>query len=131
MARRTSGRSKLSVEVRERLAQAAREARALVYGADGCPEWGTKFSEIEDDAKEIGHEFIRLVMQQAVGEQAGRMPEGAMTDAAGERAAPQPSVERTVVTESGEVTWNEPRGNLPKSRKAFFPSGEGFGTAGR
>jgi len=41
------------------------------------------------------------------------------------------SEERTIETESGEVSWNEPKAYLPKSRKAFFPSVEGPGAEGR
>jgi len=55
------GQSKLSPAVRQRLAEMVAEARALVYGEAGCPQWGTLFAEIEDDAKEVGSEFIRLL----------------------------------------------------------------------
>src|SRR5437016_3879723 len=58
MPKRTIGKSKLSPEMRQRLAEVAAEARRLVYGEKGCPEWGTSFAEIESDAREVGHEFI-------------------------------------------------------------------------
>lgn len=130
MAKRTSGRSKLTPEVRQRLAAAAREARLLVYGEHGCPEWGTKFAEIEADAKEVGHEFIRLLMEQTADDQSGRMPEGALTRDAGEEAVPIGTEARSIETESGEVKWDEPKAYLPNSRKAFFPSGQGNGAGG-
>lgn len=62
MVERSIGKAKLTPEVRQRLADMAAEARQLVYGEAGCPEWGTLFAEIEDDAREVGFEFIRLLM---------------------------------------------------------------------
>jgi len=128
MARRTVGKPKLTPEVRERLAEIAREAQGLLYGEAKCPEWGTSFAEIEDDAKELGFELIRLLMQFSVADQADGIPEGALTSDSGEVAEGAGSEERTIETESGPVVWNEPQAYLPKSRKAFFPSVEGFGT---
>ncbi len=130
MVKRTMGQTKLSPQVRQRLAELAAEARQLVYGEAGCPEWGTPFAEIEDDAKEVGHEFIRLLMQQAAEGQVKSLPEEALITDAGEVAQSIGTEERTIETESGEVSWNEPQAYLPKSRKAFFPSVEGFGTGG-
>lgn len=131
MAKRSDGKSKLTPAMRERLAAAAAEARRLVYGEVGHPEWGTSFAQIEADAKEVGHEFIRLLMEQATTEQAGDVPPGALVSDTGEQAQWTGQEEdRTLITESGEVSWNEPKAYLPKSRKAFFPSDEGSGPAG-
>ena len=58
MTTRLVGKTKLTAEVRQRLMEVAAEARALVYGAKGCPEWGTSFAELESDAREVGHEFM-------------------------------------------------------------------------
>jgi hypothetical protein len=128
MAKRTVGKPKLTPEVRQRLAEIAREAQGLLYGEGKCPEWGTSFAEIEDDAKEVGYELIRLLMQHSVADQVENMPEGALASDAGEVAQEAGTEERTIETESGPVVWNEPQAYLPKSRKAFFPSVEGFGT---
>jgi hypothetical protein len=128
MAKRTVGKPKLTPEVRQRLAEIAREAQLLLYGEAKCPEWGTSFAEIEDDAKEVGHELIRLLMQYSVADQAETMPQGALGGDSGEAAQQVGTGERTIETESGPVTWDEPQAYLPKSRKAFFPSVEGFGT---
>lgn len=76
----------MTPEVRQRLVEVAAEARQLVYGKPGCPVWGTSFAEIESDAKEVGHEFIRLLMEQTAEEQAAVMPESALTADTGERA---------------------------------------------
>ena len=127
MAKRTDGKSKLTPEMRQRLAAAAAEARRLVYGDRGCPEWGTSFAEIETDAKEIGHEMIRLLMEQSADEQGHAMPPSALTTCSGEVAQLTGVEERTLETESGPVSWPEPKAHLPKSRKAFFPSGQSAG----
>ncbi len=100
----------------------------MVYGEAGCPEWGTSFAEIEDDAREVGFEFIRLLMQQATQEQAETLQTEALNTDSGEVAQSIGSEERTIETESGAVKWDEPKAYLPKSRKAFFPSVEGPGT---
>lgn len=128
MAKRTAGKSKLTPEVRRRLVEAAREARGLVYGAPGCPEWGTPFAEIEDDAKEVGHEFIRLLMEQAAEAQTQRIPQAALRSDSGEQAMLIGSEERTIASESGAVSWEEPKAYLAKSRKAFFPSEPSVGS---
>jgi hypothetical protein len=130
MVERSTGRTKLTPQVRQRLAEMVAEARSLVYGEAGCPVWGTLFAEIEDDAREVGHEFIRLLMQQAADGQAENLPPEALVTDSGEAGQPISPRERTIETESGEVNWDEPVAWLPKSRKAFFPSVEGPGTAG-
>jgi hypothetical protein len=127
MVKRIMGTRKLTPQVRQRLADMAGEARHLVYGEAGCPSWGTLFAEIEDDAKEVGHEFIRLLMQQTAEGQAETLhDEGLITDT-GEVAQSVGAEERTIETESGAVSWDEPKAYLPKSRKDFFPSVEGVG----
>ena len=125
MVERSIGKAKLTPEVRQRLADMAAEARQLVYGEAGCPEWGTLFAEIEDDAREVDLEFIRLLMQQAAQEQAETLPTEALNTDSGEMAQSIGSEERAIETESGAVKWDEPKAYLPKSRKVFFPSVEG------
>jgi len=130
MAKRTTGRRKLTPEVQRRLAEMAAEAQRLIYGEMQCPEWGTSFAEIEQDAKEIGCEFIRVLMQQVASAQSSAMPAGELAVAAEETARPRGTRERRIQTEAGVVVWNEPQAYLPKSRKAFFPSEQGPGAAG-
>jgi len=127
MVTRTLGKRKLTPQVRQRLDEIAAEARRLMYGEAGCPEWGTLFAEIEDDAQEVGHELIRLLMQQTAEGQAQTLPDEALTIDTGEAARSIGVETRTIETESGEVSWDEPKAYLPKSRKAFFPSVEGPG----
>lgn len=130
MVKRISGVSKLSPEVRRKLAAMAAEARRLVYGELGYPEWGTSFAEMESDAQEVGHEFLRLVLEQTADDQSAALPESALTTAAGETARAAGREPRVLITESGEVCWNEPKAYLPQSRKAFFPSEPGVGAGG-
>lgn len=129
MAKRTDGKSKLTPEIRRRLAEMVGEARILIYGEQRFPEWGTRFSEIESDAKEIGHEFIRMLMEQTSDEQSLTVPVAALKAESGEVADLIGIENRTLETESGPVSWPEPKAYLPKSRKAFFPSESrnGFG----
>ena len=127
MAKRAAAKSKLTAEVRKRLAEVAADTRELVYGEQGCPKWGTSFAEIEADAKEVGHEFMRLVMQQTGSQQAGILSEEALTTDSGETAQCIGTRPRQIETESGPVSWPEPQAYLPKSRKAFFPSDQGIG----
>lgn len=131
MPKRQVGRAKLTPILRQQLAEAAKQARRSMYGEAACPEWGTSFAELEDDGKEVGHEFIRLLIEQAAGQQAEGMPDTAFESAEGERAKPVGEVPRRVETESGWVSWREPAGYLAKSRRDFFPSSEGVGPGGR
>ena len=130
MVQRTIGLTKLTPQSRERLAELVAEARELMYGEAGCPAWGTLFAEIEDDAKEVGHEFIRLLMQQTASEQVASLPAETLVTEAGEAAQSIGTHRRSIETESGSVCWDEPQSYLPKSRKAFFPSVESFGPEG-
>jgi len=130
MAKRTSGTRKLTPDVQRRLAEMAAEAQRLIYGEEKCPEWGTSFAEIEEDAKEVGFEFIRMLMQQVASDQASAMPAEALAAAAEDSARACGTRERRIQTEAGPVVWSEPRAYLPKSRKAFFPSDQGPGAEG-
>lgn len=130
MASRTDGKSKLSPEVRRRLAELAAESRGLIYGDQRCPDWGTSFAEIEIDANELGHEYIRLLMEQTSDEQSRNMPSAALTAGSGEVADLIGTESRTIETVSGPVRWGEPKAYLPESRKAFFPSDPRLGVEG-
>ncbi len=112
--------------VQTRLAEVAEELRGLLYGEAACPEWGTKFAEIEAEDMAIGRELSRLLMQQAVQTQAMQMPDEALQ-------VPDETVQmagvgkRPLETEAGVVEWDEPLGYLKQSRRSFSPSVEGTG----
>ena len=67
-------------------------------------------------------------MEQTNTQQARQVPDGALQAASGEVATPIGSEDRTLETESGAVSWKEPKAYLPKSRKAFFPSVQSSGS---
>jgi len=130
MATRTDGKSKLTPELRLRLAELAVESRKSIYGDQRYPAWGTSFAEIEADANELGHEYIRLLMEQTSDDQSRNIPVAALTAASGEVADLIGTESRTIETVSGPVNWSEPKAYLPKSRKAFFPSDPRIGVEG-
>ena len=112
--------------VQKRLAEVAEELRGMMYGEAGCPEWGTKFAEIETEDMAIGRELSRLLMQQSVQSQAAQMPEEAL-QVADETVQKAGTGKRPLETEAGLVEWNEPLGYLKKARRSFSPSVEGTG----
>ena len=69
----------------------------------------------------VRHELIRLLMEQTAESQAEQVPEAALASAGGERAMLTGTEPRTLASQSGAVSWEEPKAYLPKSRKAFFP----------
>jgi hypothetical protein len=124
--KKTVRKNDVSPEVAERLAELAGEMRALVYGQQAFPEWGTKFAEIESQGMNIGLEFARLFMEQSVDQQAQQVPADAL-DCDGEAAQPTGQRESTLETPAGEVNWEQPKTRLKNARRDFFPSGEGAG----
>lgn len=123
-------KKKIDPKIQEWLRKVAAEGRELLYGPAAYPEWGTKFSEIEQDGMSVGLELARLVMEQSVAEQAGHMPAAAVS-VAGDDALPAGKEATTVETEAGEVGWRQPRTRLKRGRKAFFPPPESTGAGGR
>ncbi|MCX7419991.1 MAG: hypothetical protein NT013_10695 [Planctomycetia bacterium] len=108
---------KVSPEVAVELVNLARQMRRLVFGGDAVPEWGTKFSQIEAEALEVGRELSRLMMEQAVGEQAQRVPSSTLDEAdSGEPAAVIGTEPSVLETTAGEVQWKQPKTRLSKAR---------------
>ena len=125
-----SNREKLSELVKERIAACQAEVRAILYGEAGCPVWGTSFAEIERIAMSVGEELSRQFMALAAAAQRGEMPEGALV-CEGEQALPAGSETRKLITEAGTIEYQTSKAYLPKSRRAFFPSGNGTGDGHR
>lgn len=119
----------ITVHEQENLVQGvAKHFLQKVYGAEGMP-WGTKFSELEELAVQIGQAVSRSMMDQALTNQAQTVPEAAETcGVCGEavRSGPPPEP-RAMTTTVGQVRWEEPKRYCPKCRAAFFPSIPGFG----
>jgi hypothetical protein len=124
--RMANKREGLSQRVKERIAACQAEVREILYGEAGCPVWGTKFAEIERTAMSVGEELSRQFMALVAEAQRGEMPEEAMT-CGGEPATPAGTETRQLITEAGPVEYQTVKGYLPKSRRAFFPSGAGAG----
>ena len=99
-----------------------------VFGSEGMP-WGTKFSDLEELAVQIGQAVSRSMMDQALTNQAQNGPEETETcGVCGEavRSGPPPEP-RIMATTVGQVRWEEPKRYCPKCRAAFFPSVPEFG----
>lgn len=120
----------LSPEVSARLADLAREMRAILYPgageAEGIPVWGTRFSKIETDCLTISEEIGRLMIEQAVAGQGQQVPPDSLTHD-GESAALTGSAPAVIETPVGEVEWPQPQARLVQTRRDFFPSGGEFG----
>lgn len=117
----------MSSGVQARLREMAAEMRGLLYGEAGCPEWGTKFTEIETDGMSVGLELARLMMEQSVGEQSQKMPRSAMS-VDDDEVIPTGTESQPLDTEAGKVDWQQPCGYMKKARKSFFPSSPSIGT---
>jgi hypothetical protein len=112
----------------------AAELRKKVFGSQGVPEWGTKFSEIEDIACEIGDAISCEIMQQAVAEQARTPPASAGVCACGQatiKDPDEPAEPHPLQTSRGDIGWQEPKEYCPACRQAFFPSVPSVGAAAR
>ena len=118
--------AKIDPTVQKRLAEVAEELRGLIYGEAGCPEWGTKFAQIESEGMSIGRELSRLLMEQSVQQQAEQMPEEALT-VEGDVVQPAGTDKRPLQTEAGAIEWEQPLGYLKQARRSFSPSGESAG----
>lgn len=123
-------KKKLDPQVQEWLREVAAQGRALLYGQDAYPEWGTRFAEIERAGMSVGLELARLVIEQTVAEQAQHMPDTA-GEAPADEAAPAGKEATTLETEVGVVDWQQPRSYSKRSRKAFFPPTPSAGVGGR
>lgn len=119
-------RRDIESSIQNRLAELAEELRGMMYGEAGCPEWGTKFAEIEAEDMAIGRELSRLLMEQSVESQAEQMPDEAL-QFPDDAVQPAGTDKRLIETEAGVVEWDEPLGYLKKARRSFSPSVEGDG----
>lgn len=106
----------------------ARHFLRKVYGPDGMP-WGTKFSELEELAVQIGRAVSRGMIDRALADQAEHVPDQAETCGVcgGAVQSGPPPEPRALTTSVGPVRWSEPKRYCPECRAAFFPSGPGVG----
>jgi len=92
-----------------------------VFGLEGMP-WGTKFSDLEELAVQIGQAVSRSMMDQALAGQAQAGPAVApVCGVCGTTVqAGSPGEPRAVTTTVGTVDWIEPKRYCPTCRAAFF-----------
>lgn len=108
--------------------EAAGRLVEVMFGADGMP-WGTKFSQLEQRALQLGQALSRQIMRRCVAQQAAtEVPEPleACPSCGGLLKAGE-SEPRVMTSGAGEVAWCEPQRLCLKCRKSFFPSVEGTG----
>ena len=97
-----------------------------VFGLEGMP-WGTKFSDLEELAVQIGQDTLNseeVDLLQALAGQAQAVPAEAQTCGVcgtAVKSGPPPEP-RAVTTTVGTVHWKEPKRYCPQCRAAFFPS---------
>lgn len=119
----------VSVHEQENLIQGvAKHFLQKIYGPEGMP-WGTKFSDLEELAVQIGQAVSRSMMDQALVNQAQNVPETAENCGVcgGVNLSGRPPENRAMDTTVGPVGWLEPKRYCPKCRAAFFPSVPEFG----
>lgn len=114
----------ISRKLQERIKDFATGLRQEVYGASGVPQWGTKFTEIEDVGVEIGDAVACELIGQSVQGQASKAEglgglECTVCGRSGEKDEVEP---RIVRTRRGDVQWLELKGHCKHCRKVFFPA---------
>ena len=118
----------ISSELRGRIQELAGDLRREFYGGRGAPISGTiLFSELEEDACQLGDAIACELMQQVLQEQADEdHPETTCACSVCGRYGKLDEVQpRVVQTRRGKVKWPEPRYFCKYCRKAFFPSRQG------
>jgi hypothetical protein len=127
MARKADAISKVDAE-RTLIDGVAKYFVEKVYGPDGMP-WGTRFSDLEEVAVQIGQAVSRSLMEQALTRQGNSVPSEAETcsGCGGQVELTDDTEPRAVLTRVGTAHWAEPKRNCPRCRAAFFPSDPGAG----
>lgn len=120
----------ISREMQGRIQEVAEGLRREFYGGRGAPISGEiLFSELEEDACQLGDAIACELMQQVLQSQADDdHPETTCECSVCGRYGKLDDVQpRVVQTRRGKVKWLEPRYFCKPCRKAFFPSREGLG----
>ena len=115
----------LSMKLRSRICEVARELAAEIHAEEGPEAVDTKrFAAIEDQACEVGDSITAALIAATAEDQARRA--GSSETACcprcqreGKRTDPEP---RVLATRRGVVAWQEPAYYCRHCRQAFFPS---------
>ncbi len=122
----------ISQQLRERIEALAAELRKELYGPRGCPPWGTKFVEMEEQTGEVGDALGCAMLSQGLREQAEIDGHTAgKCSGCGEPIPLQEIAGRLLQAKRGEAVWQESFGRCKRCRKAFFPSLPSFGNRSR
>lgn len=117
-----------SEQLRERIAAVEAELRRELWGPKGYPEWGTKFTEMEERTGEVGDAIACAMLSETLKKQAEA--EGHTEGKCGGCGEPIPLDElagRLLQAKRGEAAWQESYGRCKRCRKSFFPSLAGVG----
>jgi len=120
----------ISQQLRKRIEEVADDLNFELYGAKGCPPWGTKFVDMEQTTTEVGDMLSCLMLSKELRRQAEA--EGHPAGKCGGCGEPIPFGEvagRLLDARRGEITWQESYGRCKRCRKAFFPSLPSFGNS--
>jgi hypothetical protein len=113
----------ISQQLRERLEAVAWELNQEMYGPRGCPPWGTKFVDMEQQTGEVGDAIACAMLSQELRRQAEA--DGHPAGKCGGCGEPIPFDEvagRLLQARRGDIAWQESYGRCRRCRKAFFPS---------
>ncbi len=113
----------LNEKLRERIKALAVELRHEVYGPEGCPAWGTKFIDIENQTAEVGDALACALLSQSLQEQAELAGHhDGKCSGCGEPIPLRETAGRLLQAKRGEAAWQEFFGQCKRCRKAFFPA---------
>jgi hypothetical protein len=105
------------------LRAAAKNVLYHAYGPHGLP-WGTRFTDAEDMAVQVGDLLSREILQTAFQDQSDRRHPDAPTvcPCCSTDLDTRPDEPRDIRSRRGVVIWKEPAAYCPRCRRAFFPS---------
>jgi hypothetical protein len=113
----------ISSELQTRIKAMASQLRREIFAPSGLPPQGTKFTELEDRACEVGDAMTRALLETTLQEQQAAVPSGPVECGLCGRSAVEDELEpRLVTTRRGDVAWQERKYYCKHCRKAFFPS---------
>lgn len=121
----------LNEKLRERIQAFSAELRREVYGPQGYPAWGTRFTDIENQTAEVGDAIACEMLSQSLREQAEAVGHHDGRCHCGEPIPLEEIAGRLLQAKRGEANWQESYGHCKRCRKAFFPSLPSLGNRSR
>jgi hypothetical protein len=122
----------LDTKLQGRIEALAEELLHDLYGPAGCPAWGSKFVEIEEQTGEVGDALACAMLSRGLRKQAEEAGHTAgRCSGCGEPIPLEEIAGRLLQAKRGEAAWQESYGRCKRCRKDFFPSLPGFGNQSR